>query len=93
MVSDIPFLYASGSEFVEVYVGQGAKRVREVFAQVRISWRAVITFEIHLRHFLLLFRPGLYLHAYYSSTSWTPLEVEVGRLPSMILFYDFSIRF
>lgn len=31
----VPFLYASGSEFVEVYVGQGARRVRELYEQAR----------------------------------------------------------
>jgi len=29
--SDIPVIYASGSEFVEIYVGTGAKRVRDMF--------------------------------------------------------------
>jgi ATP-dependent Zn protease len=28
---EIPVLYASGSEFVELFVGMGAKRIRELF--------------------------------------------------------------
>lgn len=31
----IPVLYTSGSEFVEVFVGIGAKRIREIFKQAR----------------------------------------------------------
>ena len=27
----IPFIFTSGSEFVEIYVGNGAKRVRDLF--------------------------------------------------------------
>ncbi|MFL5756562.1 MAG: ATP-dependent metallopeptidase FtsH/Yme1/Tma family protein [Chloroflexota bacterium] len=41
----VPFLYASGSEFVEKYVGVGARRIRDLFAQARKLGRAVIFFD------------------------------------------------
>ncbi len=37
-----PFLFASGSEFEEVFVGVGAKRVRELFATARKKQPAII---------------------------------------------------
>ncbi len=33
--AEVPFLYASGSDFVEMYVGVGAKRIRELFEKAR----------------------------------------------------------
>ena len=33
--ANVPFLYMSGSDFVELYAGVGAKRVRELFAEAR----------------------------------------------------------
>ena len=41
----MPFLHASGSEFVEKYVGVGARRVRDLFAQARKLGRGVIFFD------------------------------------------------
>lgn len=32
---DVPFIYASGSEFVEIFVGVGASRIRELFKKAR----------------------------------------------------------
>lgn len=40
--SQVPFFYMSGSEFDEVYVGVGAKRVRELFGQARNKAPAII---------------------------------------------------
>jgi cell division protease FtsH len=33
--ADVPFIFMSGSDFIETYVGTGAKRVRELFATAR----------------------------------------------------------
>ena len=33
--ANVPFISMSGSDFVELYAGVGAKRVRELFAEAR----------------------------------------------------------
>ncbi|KAJ7452414.1 ATP-dependent peptidase [Mycena galericulata] len=38
----VPFFFASGSDFEEMFVGVGAKRVRELFAAARKKDRAII---------------------------------------------------
>jgi cell division protease FtsH len=38
----VPFFLASGSEFVEMFVGIGPKRIRELFAKARKSKRAIV---------------------------------------------------
>ncbi|MGL4344356.1 MAG: ATP-dependent metallopeptidase FtsH/Yme1/Tma family protein [Cellulosilyticaceae bacterium] len=40
--AEVPFFSVSGSDFVELYVGVGASRVREVFAEARKHSKAVI---------------------------------------------------
>jgi cell division protease FtsH len=41
----VPFHYASGSDFVEKYVGVGARRIRDLFAKARKMGRGVIFFD------------------------------------------------
>ena len=38
----VPFFYASGSEFDEVFVGMGASRIRKLFKQAKERAPAVI---------------------------------------------------
>jgi cell division protease FtsH len=40
--ADVPFFALSGSDFVETFVGVGASRVRQVFAEARKADRAII---------------------------------------------------
>src|SRR6185436_136269 len=40
--SGVPFFYMSGSEFDEIYVGVGAKRVRELFNNARAKAPSII---------------------------------------------------
>ena len=40
--ANVPFLYMSGSDFVELYAGMGAKRVRELFAEARKNAPCII---------------------------------------------------
>jgi cell division protease FtsH len=39
--ANIPFIVTSGSEFVEIYVGYGAKKIRDLFKQAR-SYRSPV---------------------------------------------------
>ncbi|MBA2556452.1 MAG: ATP-dependent zinc metalloprotease FtsH [Chloroflexi bacterium] len=41
----VPFLYTSGAEFVEKYVGVGARRMRDLFKQARKHGKGVIFFD------------------------------------------------
>lgn len=41
----VPFFAVNGADFVEMYVGVGASRVRSLFAQARKAGRAVIFFD------------------------------------------------
>ena len=34
-LAGVPFLYAAGSQFDEMYVGVGAKRIRKLFEEAR----------------------------------------------------------
>ena len=40
--ADVPFFYQSGASFVHIYVGMGAKRVRELFAKAKQNAPAII---------------------------------------------------
>ena len=40
--ADVPFFSVSGSEFVELYAGMGAKRVRDLFTNAKKKTPAII---------------------------------------------------
>jgi len=40
--AEVPFFHISGSEFVEMFVGVGASRVRDLFSQAKVAQPAII---------------------------------------------------
>jgi AFG3 family protein len=40
--SGVPFYYISGSDFVEMYVGVGASRVRELFKEAKANAPSIV---------------------------------------------------
>ena len=52
----VPFLYASGSQFDEMFVGVGAKRVRKLFEEARENSPCIIFLdEVRLPFFSFFF--------------------------------------
>ena len=53
----VPLLYCSGSDFVEMFVGRGAARVRKTFARAaKMSPCIIFIDEVSNRSILILFR-------------------------------------
>ncbi len=40
--ADVPFFYQSGASFVQIYVGMGAKKVRELFTKAKATAPAIV---------------------------------------------------
>jgi Holliday junction resolvasome RuvABC ATP-dependent DNA helicase subunit len=70
--ADVPFISCSASEFVELYVGMGAARVRELFARAKKDAPSIIFIDevSILRYNFVL---STYVHA-------NPLHLALSRL-------------
>lgn len=54
--ADVPFYYASGSEFDEMFVGVGASRIRNLFSKFSLLFSPVVSCEEEA--------PGVYVQAF-----------------------------
>lgn len=52
--ADVPFISCSASEFVELYVGMGASRVRDLFARAKREAPSIIFIDEVYKCILLL---------------------------------------
>lgn len=53
----VPFLSISGSDFMEMFVGVGPARVRDLFAQARAQSPSIIFIGVALLHTYLAMHP------------------------------------
>lgn len=57
--AEVPFISCSASEFVELYVGMGASRVRDLFARVKKAAPSIIFIdEVRIHYSLQMFLFG-----------------------------------
>ena len=73
--AEVPFISCSASEFVELYVGMGASRVRDLFARAKKEAPSIIfidevrilrKFCMYIGIYILFFPsfwPGVYVHS------------------------------
>lgn len=60
----MPFLSISGSDFIEMFVGVGASRVRDLFSQVQIMYVCIVHIFICMFTQVRYINLCMYLHAY-----------------------------
>lgn len=72
--ADVPFYYASGSEFDEMFVGVGASRIRSLFSKLNLPG-----FEIFSRVRLVSIQCCLHGLISYNSGYWKVVTYETNK--------------
>lgn len=62
--ADVPFISCSASEFVELYVGMGASRVRDLFARAKREAPSIIFIDEVYKCIILLLHELIWFNIY-----------------------------
>ena len=82
----VPFLSIAGSDFMEMFVGVGPARVRDLFAQARAQSPSIIFIGAHLEHTRITLAPAAQMAAVCGDCAWI-----VGSAVSKVMCSKFYL--